>query len=55
MQVSMKNCLIILTSNLGSADGERSNIGFGDPDKLGEIEAFHDPSGPEADDELEDY
>ena len=25
-QVSMKNCLIILTSNLGSADGERSNI-----------------------------
>lgn len=26
-----------------------------DPDKLGEIEAFHDPSGPEADDDLEDY
>jgi len=37
-QVSCKNCLIILTSNLGSADGERSNIGFGDPDKLGEDE-----------------
>lgn len=35
-QVSCKNCLIILTSNLGSADGERSNIGFGDPDKIGE-------------------
>jgi len=35
-QVSCKNCLIILTSNLGSADGERSNIGFGDPDKVGE-------------------
>ena len=26
-----------------------------DPDKLGEIEAFHDPSGPEAVDDLEDY
>ena len=37
-QVSMKNCLIILTSNLGSADGERSNIGFGDTDKVGEDE-----------------
>jgi len=35
-QVSCKNCLIILTSNLGSADGERNNIGFGDPDKTGE-------------------
>jgi len=37
-QVSCKNCLIILTSNLGSADGERSNIGFGDTDKVGEDE-----------------
>ena len=35
-QVSMKNCLIILTSNLGSADGDRNNIGFGDQDKTGE-------------------
>lgn len=35
-QVSMKNCLIILTSNLGSADGDRNNIGFGDQDKVGE-------------------
>jgi|TARA_R110002110_G_scaffold132966_1_gene315028 hypothetical protein len=26
-----------------------------DPDKLGEIEAFHDPAGPEAVDDLEDY
>jgi len=33
-----KNCLIILTSNLGSADGERSNIGFGDTNKHGEDE-----------------
>ena len=37
-QVSMKNCLIILTSNLGSADGDRNNIGFGDQDKTGEDE-----------------
>ncbi len=37
-QVSCKNCLIILTSNLGSADGERSNIGFGDTNKHGEDE-----------------
>ena len=35
-QVSMKNCLIILTSNLGSADGDKNNIGFGDQDKVGE-------------------
>jgi ATP-dependent Clp protease ATP-binding subunit ClpA len=35
-QVSMKNTLIILTSNLGSADNERNNIGFGDLDKTGE-------------------
>ena len=35
-QVSCKNCLIILTSNLGSADGDRNNIGFGDQDKVGE-------------------
>ena len=35
-QVSMKNTLIILTSNLGSADNERNNIGFGDLEKTGE-------------------
>jgi ATP-dependent Clp protease ATP-binding subunit ClpA len=35
-QVSCKNCLIILTSNLGSADGDRNNIGFGAQDKEGE-------------------
>ena len=35
-QVSMKNTLIILTSNLGSADNERNNIGFGSLDKSGE-------------------
>lgn len=35
-QVSMKNSIIILTSNLGSADNERNNIGFGDLEKTGE-------------------
>lgn len=35
-EVSMKNTLIILTSNLGSQDGERNNIGFGDQNKTGE-------------------
>jgi ATP-dependent Clp protease ATP-binding subunit ClpA len=35
-QVSMKNTLIILTSNLGSADNENNNIGFGNLDKTGE-------------------
>jgi ATP-dependent Clp protease ATP-binding subunit ClpA len=35
-EVSCKNCIIILTSNLGSADGERNNIGFGSMEKLGE-------------------
>jgi ATP-dependent Clp protease ATP-binding subunit ClpA len=34
----MKNCLIILTSNLGSADGDRNNIGFGGQEKTGEDE-----------------
>jgi ATP-dependent Clp protease ATP-binding subunit ClpA len=37
-KVSCKNTLIILTSNLGSADGERNNIGFGDLQKTGEDE-----------------
>lgn len=35
-QVSMKNSIIILTSNLGSADNENNNIGFGDLNKTGE-------------------
>ena len=35
-EVSCKNTLIILTSNLGSADNERNNIGFGDLEKSGE-------------------
>jgi ATP-dependent Clp protease ATP-binding subunit ClpA len=35
-EVSCKNTLIILTSNLGSADNERNSIGFGDMQKTGE-------------------
>lgn len=37
-EVSCKNALIILTSNLGSSDAERSNIGFGDQERTGEDE-----------------
>ena len=35
-EVSLKNCIIILTSNLGSADNERNNIGFGSQERTGE-------------------
>lgn len=37
-EVSCKNCFIVLTSNLGSADAERNNIGFGDLEREGEDE-----------------
>jgi len=35
-EVSCKNTVIILTSNLGSADAEKNNIGFGSLEKTGE-------------------
>lgn len=35
-KVSCKNTIIIMTSNLGSADNERNNIGFGSSEKSGE-------------------
>lgn len=35
-KVSCKNTIIIMTSNLGSADSERNNIGFGSQEKIGE-------------------
>ena len=35
-EVNCKNAIIILTSNLGSSDGERNNIGFGSQEKSGE-------------------
>ena len=34
--VSCKNTIIIMTSNLGSSDNERNNIGFGNQEKSGE-------------------
>lgn len=37
-EVSCKNTLIIMTSNLGSSDAERNNIGFGKQEKSGEDE-----------------
>ena len=47
-EVSCKNTLIILTSNLGSSDSERNNIGFGDLQKTGEDDkAFKDFFKPE--------
>jgi ATP-dependent Clp protease ATP-binding subunit ClpA len=35
-KVSCKNTIIIMTSNLGSSDSERNNIGFGTQEKTGE-------------------
>jgi ATP-dependent Clp protease ATP-binding subunit ClpA len=35
-EVNAKNCIIIMTSNLGSTASERSNIGFGDQERTGE-------------------
>ena len=34
--VDVRNCIIILTSNLGAADNEQNNIGFGNMEKTGE-------------------
>lgn len=47
-EVTCKNCIIILTSNLGSADNEKNTIGFGDLQKTGEDDkAFRDFFKPE--------
>lgn len=47
-EVSCKNSIIILTSNLGSADNERNNIGFGSLEKTGEDDrAFKEFFKPE--------
>jgi len=47
--VDLKNCIIIMTSNLGAADNERNNIGFGqDLEKTGsEDRAMKDFFKPE--------
>ena len=47
-EVICKNAIIIMTSNLGSADNERNNIGFGNQEKTGEDDkAFKDFFKPE--------
>jgi ATP-dependent Clp protease ATP-binding subunit ClpA len=35
-KVDVKNCIIIMTSNLGARDSEANNIGFGSQEKTGE-------------------
>ena len=35
-EVNAKNCIVILTSNLGSADSEKNVIGFGNQERVGE-------------------
>jgi ATP-dependent Clp protease ATP-binding subunit ClpA len=35
-KVNCKNCIIIMTSNLGAKDSEANNIGFGSHEKTGE-------------------
>jgi ATP-dependent Clp protease ATP-binding subunit ClpA len=35
-EVNCKNSIIIMTSNLGSSDSEKNNIGFGNQEKTGE-------------------
>jgi ATP-dependent Clp protease ATP-binding subunit ClpA len=35
-EVNAKNCIIIMTSNLGSSDGERNQIGFGAQERSGD-------------------
>jgi ATP-dependent Clp protease ATP-binding subunit ClpA len=31
-----RNCLVVMTSNLGATDAERNSIGFGDPERKGD-------------------
>jgi ATP-dependent Clp protease ATP-binding subunit ClpA len=35
-EVNAKNCIVIMTSNLGASDSERNMIGFGDQERKGE-------------------
>jgi ATP-dependent Clp protease ATP-binding subunit ClpA len=37
-EVNCKNCVIILTSNLGASDSERNQIGFGSQERTGDDE-----------------
>lgn len=47
-KANAKNCIVIMTSNMGAADSERNNIGFGDQRKTGEDDrALKDTFKPE--------
>lgn len=47
-QANCKNCIIVMTSNLGARDNENNNIGFGDLEKTGEeVRAMRDYFKPE--------
>ena len=37
-EVKVKNCIIIMTSNLGSASADQLRVGFGDQQKQGEVD-----------------
>jgi len=37
-EVNAKNCIVIMTSNLGASDSEKSMIGFGDQERTGDDE-----------------
>ncbi|MFY8212029.1 MAG: AAA family ATPase, partial [Candidatus Nanopelagicus sp.] len=37
-EANAKNCIIIMTSNLGASDSEKNNIGFGDQQRTGDDE-----------------
>ena len=37
-EVNAKNCIVIMTSNLGASASEKNNIGFGSQEKTGEDE-----------------
>lgn len=47
-KANAKNCIVIMTSNMGAADSERNNIGFGEQRKSGEEDrALKDTFKPE--------
>lgn len=47
-RANAKNCIVIMTSNMGASDSERLNIGFGDQRKTGEDDrALKDTFKPE--------
>lgn len=37
--IDFSNVILLMTSNLGAADSEKRNIGFGDPERTGDVDA----------------